>query len=460
MTDLFMIDLASINLTDGKAFDGMAFGSFVDMHGREVELKRDDAEDFVTNTAAAIEATRGESGELAGLPIDSRNHDKGDAAGWIIGVELVGDIIRFVPKWTKLGIELISTGLQRFFSPTVNRDDKVVLGGSLTNWIASTDETGKVLLRPIELSKQIQAFELEESLDDQASKIRMAWNDQFNRRADEVWAWDVFDDYVIIQDGGTHYRVDYTTTDDLIEFADRTEWVKVKREWIEAMGAKGQQLNLFKNGGIESPDKDSDNGDKNIMLEMTQEQLDAKIAEAIAASQPEDKPTGETIELSQLAELMGVNIDTAADNQVDQFKQLAELAQQQAEMKFKKQLADLQRSNRYAELSARVTGGTPEAPRGVPMDADTIKAELMKLTPEQATFWGGLLESTVRGGLTEFNELGHNKQVKQLNEVPVDYRAELARVMKAGVAPQEFFDTTGLGDASDYDLSDYEGDKK
>jgi hypothetical protein len=150
------IDLAS--LTEGRPFDGMAFGKFVDMLGREVELNADDRDDYITNTQAAINETQTESGELVGLPIDAGNHDKGDAAGWIVGVELAGDIIRLIPKWTKIGLELIGEGLRRYFSPTVDVNNKTILGGALVNWPATHDSKGRVLLRPIELSSSIHSI--------------------------------------------------------------------------------------------------------------------------------------------------------------------------------------------------------------------------------------------------------------------------------------------------------------
>ena len=104
-----------------------------------------------------------------GFPIDASDHNKGDAAGWIIGVELVGDVIRFVPKWTEIGLELIGKGIRRMFSATINLKDKVILGGTLTNWPATRDSKGKMLLRPIELSEGL--YEFEDSLDDQSRKI-------------------------------------------------------------------------------------------------------------------------------------------------------------------------------------------------------------------------------------------------------------------------------------------------
>jgi hypothetical protein len=149
------IELNQNALQDGRAFDGVAFGTFRDMLGREITLDADDAGDYVANTTLAIEATRTDSGELVGLPIDAQGHDKGDGAGWIVGVELVGDIIRLVPKWTKIGRELIGEGIRRFFSATIDTSNKVVLGGTLTNWPATRDENNRMMLKPIELERGI-----------------------------------------------------------------------------------------------------------------------------------------------------------------------------------------------------------------------------------------------------------------------------------------------------------------
>ena len=138
-------------LTEGSAFDGVAFGTFRDMLGREITLDADDAADYVTNTASAIEATKTESGDLVGLPVDAQGHEKGDGAGWIVGVELVDGVIRLAPKWTRIGRELIGEGIRRFFSATIDVTNKVILGGTLTNWPATRDENNRLILRPIEL---------------------------------------------------------------------------------------------------------------------------------------------------------------------------------------------------------------------------------------------------------------------------------------------------------------------
>jgi len=141
---------------DGRPFDGLTTSArrgspFVDMFGREIEISLDDLREMESNTRAVIESTATESGEIVGLPIDVRDHDKGDGAGWIVGVELADDVLRFIPKWTEIGRELIEKGIRRLFSATVDMTRKVVIGGTLTNWPAVRSADGRLLLRPIEL---------------------------------------------------------------------------------------------------------------------------------------------------------------------------------------------------------------------------------------------------------------------------------------------------------------------
>jgi hypothetical protein len=128
------------------------------MYGREITLDAKDASEFAANTQLAIEATRGESGEIVGLPIDAEGHDKGDGAGWIVGAELIEGVIRLLPKWTEIGHELIGKGIRRFFSATIDTSNKVVLGGTLTNWPATRDENNRHMLRPIELASNVYAL--------------------------------------------------------------------------------------------------------------------------------------------------------------------------------------------------------------------------------------------------------------------------------------------------------------
>jgi hypothetical protein len=103
-TQFFYVDLAA---KTAKPFDGMKAGKFTDMYGRSVEFKPAEMTAFLEGTQAAIDATKSESGEIVGLPIDKKNHEHGDAAGWIIAAELVGDVMRFSGHRTALTLSLL-----------------------------------------------------------------------------------------------------------------------------------------------------------------------------------------------------------------------------------------------------------------------------------------------------------------------------------------------------------------
>lgn len=153
---ILYVDLS--DLIPGKPFDGLMAGNFVDMRGREVEIDAEDLPEYVANTRDLIRKNV-EGRGLDGLPIDAKLHDKGDAAGWIVDVLLEDDVLRIIPKWTDLGVEKIRKGIQRLFSATIDTANKVILGGTLTNWPAIKG------LRAIELSSGTYILQ-EESLDD------------------------------------------------------------------------------------------------------------------------------------------------------------------------------------------------------------------------------------------------------------------------------------------------------
>lgn len=159
MSSFLFVDLSQ--LVNGKPFDGLATGSFVDMTGKPVVIQVSDLQAYVDNTKAVIESTRTATGELVGLPIDSNNHDHAGGAGWIVGASLdtARNIVQFAVKWTDVGAQLIRDNTRRFFSPSLDPSQKVVVGGSLTNWPASRFKNGTLALRPIELSSMIEVIE-------------------------------------------------------------------------------------------------------------------------------------------------------------------------------------------------------------------------------------------------------------------------------------------------------------
>lgn len=254
MQNFLFVDLSS--LTPGKPFAGFAVGKFVDMDGRGVEFKPAQLKAFLANTLKVLKAAKDKG--MPGLPIDARGHDKGDAAGWIVGAELgevedsdggkVG-VIMLAAEWTKLGIELLRDKIMANFSPTVDLRGKVIRGGSLTNWPASVDGNGVPLFPAVELAEGMyrratseerramsgDAAELEESLDDRMAAIRNAWHKHVGQRAlVDTWVVETFEEYLIVTVDGAAYRVDYAVDGDEITFAEWGEWVQVEQAWVEA----------------------------------------------------------------------------------------------------------------------------------------------------------------------------------------------------------------------------------
>jgi hypothetical protein len=145
-------------------FDGMAAGTFTDMRGKKVTLSSASFDDYIANTVEVIESTKDSAGTPVGLPIDLDGHDHKGGAGWIIGVKKdpARDILRFDVNWTDAGKQLIESNTRRFFSATFDPSQKAILGGSLTNWPATRDSLGRILLKPVELSQQLQELDMEE----------------------------------------------------------------------------------------------------------------------------------------------------------------------------------------------------------------------------------------------------------------------------------------------------------
>ena len=154
--DFLFVNLQT--LMDAKAIDGMAAGKFTDMRGLSFEIKPEDLPVIVMNTRMALQSTRDSNGDVIGFPIDGVNHKHEEAAGWITDVQLEGGVVQIVPRWNDLGRQLVGSDQMRYFSPTYDIEAKVLLGGSLTNWPASRTAEHQFLLRPVEMSVQLEAM--------------------------------------------------------------------------------------------------------------------------------------------------------------------------------------------------------------------------------------------------------------------------------------------------------------
>ncbi len=164
-TGFLFFDFSTVGIKEMdyiRKMDGMAAGTFVSMYGDEITFTPEELPEYVKNTERVLRSTKDSQGNIVGLPIDKADHNWEGGAGWIIGLEIDTErsVIIFTVNWTEEGIELISKNLVRFFSPSVDIVNKVILGGSLTNYPASRDSKGQIKLRPIELSKYIKELDM------------------------------------------------------------------------------------------------------------------------------------------------------------------------------------------------------------------------------------------------------------------------------------------------------------
>lgn len=336
----YFVDLG---LTPGQRFAGFALGKFTDMHGRAVEFTKDSIDKFLNNTVKAIAAAKGK--KMPGLPIDSKGHDKGEAAGWIVDAELgevqdsAGNTISAIflaAEWTSLGVRLLSDKILTNFSPTVDLTNQTIRGGSLTNWPASVDSSGVPLFNAVELSN----------------------------RAD--------------------------------------------------LADESQEAFL--------------SGEGTMAIELTQEQLDELVSKRVEAA------------LTEAVELTSQNENGA--------NRLTELVEQRVNARWQEKIELMQREGAAADLARDVAG------KGIPFPADTLAAELVKLPPASADFWGGVLKTIAANGLVEFAELGHgNRSGNKVND-PFVTRLAQKWVEDGNELEQLFAINPELGDMAQYDLSE------
>lgn len=463
MTNLFLTELAEDALTEGKAFDGVAFGTFRDMLGREITLDVDDADDFVANTQAAIDATKTESGELVGLPIDSKGHDKGDAAGWIVGIKRVGDLIQVIPKWTEVGRELISKGIRRYFSATINTGVKAVLGGTLTNWPAIRNEKGHLMLRPIELSSKL--FYFEESKERELDKVREAFDKMFGYR-DEIaqrgWVTETHDDYVIAEVGDKYFKIPFSEDGDETIFSSREAWKEVKKEWVEAIADKRLFYELKKKGEKSISEKTQRS---NANLSNTQEHKeqsmskenevqDVVITEEIVPALIVETPAPATEEFpADYAELLNKFREVSQKSPQEVVKLLTEMSEQRAQERVTKLLEENQRDWDIVQLSAKLTTA---GKRGLPVNPDVLSEFLMGLEADSFDQAVSIFQNITNSGLVEFTEIGHSRRRKK-KVLPEVYNESLKSTLAAGNSIKDYFDMMSeLGHPSDYDLAQFE----
>jgi hypothetical protein len=363
------------------------------MLGREIEFKAGELGQFVANTQAAIDATTAESGEVVGLPIDAMNHDHGNAAGWIVGVSLVDGIIRVVPKWTEIGQELISKGIQRFFSASVDVANKVILGGTLTNWPATRDKSGRIQLRPIELSQSLR--EIVQGDDSQDTKeLDMA-------KAKEVEQPETVEPEV-------------KQPEPVVDLAAMREQIKAE---------------LLAEFQAQEPDDDAA---KRIE--------DAVKLEAFADVADLSEARNQLVNQMQAA--LKAEFERV---QADSGKMLSQM------------MAQMKRDQHIAEFSQRITGGTEQRPYGLPVGQEEVETFLMSLNDEQRAGAESILSRVHEQGLVQFSAIGHGKKLQGTATFPAEFSAPLTSWLADGNSLKEFFaNNPEVGEMGQYNLDEFE----
>lgn len=130
------------NVQKGKPIEVLRTGEFVDGNGRDVTITQQDLDLFVENFKA------GAAGQEIPIDID---HEMAQAAGWLLNMERVNDILTALPEWNELGKELVGKKIYRYISATIDMAKKVILTISLVNLPAVKG------LKPVELSDPLAA---------------------------------------------------------------------------------------------------------------------------------------------------------------------------------------------------------------------------------------------------------------------------------------------------------------
>lgn len=467
--DLLLVELGS--LTPGKPFAGFAAGSFVDMNGREVEFKPSRVKEFLKNTLKAIRDARAKG--MPGLPIDARQHDKGDAAGWIVDAsegeveDSEGNrvsVIMLAAEWTKLGIELLTEKILANFSPTVDLRNSVIRGGSLTNWPASVDKFGVPLFPAVELSDGGSYRMLAISYDATSMHVRQSWARQ--QGESDTWVIEVFNEYVIASVGETRFRIGYTIEGEEATFAPREEWVEVSQQWVEASeGAEEIDHREEESESNESEVQEADLTTGDIDMNLTKEELSVVVSEQVRdalkaelqALIPPATNTGEgdDSEAPTFDVLKFLEMSNAGDEVVASFKQAMldqwEAMRGRAALEANEMIARIRRDADITEFSQLVTGGSTDIPYGLPVGVEELKQFLSHLQPDDLAFAKKLLSDFQQHGRQKFTELGHGKRVEGGSPLPDAYARALDRgeLTLAGLTAPELM----LGDLGQYDLS-------
>lgn len=122
-------------------------------------------------------------------------------------------------------------------------------------------------------------------------------------------------------------------------------------------------------------------------------------------------------------------------------------------------IKDAQRKEHVKEFAARVVGGTPERPFGIPVKSSAIVAALLSMPDKQREFMENLILRLYEGAI-DFAEHGINaSEFVQGKKVPAEFRNPLKLWVESGNTAASWFTEIGkdfgMNDPKDYDLREF-----
>lgn len=125
-------------LAEGAPVEVLRVGSFVDMHGTDVDVDVAFLDAMVSNFDA------GAAGQDVPIDVD---HELGEAAGWVTRIWREGERLLATVDWNELGVKLVGEKLYRYVSAYIDMVGKVLRSVSLVNFPAVKG------LAPVELKQ-------------------------------------------------------------------------------------------------------------------------------------------------------------------------------------------------------------------------------------------------------------------------------------------------------------------
>ena len=113
-------------------------------------------------------------------------------------------------------------------------------------------------------------------------------------------------------------------------------------------------------------------------------------------------------------------------------------------------------------LAMDLTGGTPTAQAGLPLDVAELESLLLELPHATREKVGAMLTKIRDTGLLKFSETGHGQRLEHKAQLSDQIKSVLSQYLADGGTVASFFEINqvDLGNAADYDLAEFETKKE